>query len=172
LKDGRIDVGFGRLRFDDEAIVRSVIREERLCLVAPRRHKLAAKRGKLRLRAVADEPLIVYPKSPRPSYADQVLSFYRDAGIEPRIAMEAKELQTALGLVASGGGVCIVPASVRRLGRDDVCFIDLDEPKMISPIIMSYRKNDTSVLLKQLIKLVREFDKWDASAGQPASASV
>ena len=39
-------------------------------------------------------------------------------------------------------------------------------------IIMSYRKNDTSVLLKQLIKLVREFDKWDASAGQPASASV
>src|SRR6266478_4146319 len=92
LKDGRIDVGFGRLRFDDEAIVRSVIREERLCLVAPRRHKLAARKGKLRLRAVADEPLIVYPKSPRPSYADQVLSFYRDAGIEPRIAMEAREL--------------------------------------------------------------------------------
>ena len=172
LKDGRIDVGFGRLRFDDEAIVRSVIREERLCLAAPRRHKLAARKGKLRLRMVADEPLIVYPKSPRPSYADQVLSFYRDAGIEPRIAMEAMELQTALGLVASGGGICIVPASVRRLGRDDVCFIDLDEPKMISPIIMSYRKNDTSVLLKQLIKLVREFDKWDASAGQPASASV
>src|SRR5258705_335718 len=79
---------------------------------------------------------------------------------------------TTLGWVASGGGICIVPASVRRRGEDDVCFIDLDEPKMISPIIMSYRKNDTSVLLKQLIKLVREFDKWDASAGQPASASV
>jgi hypothetical protein len=29
-----------------------------------------------------------------------------------------------------------------------------------------YRKNDTSVLLKQLIKLVCEFDKWDSSAGQ------
>ena len=82
--------------------------------------------------------------------------------------MEARELQTALGLVASGGGICIVAASVRR----DVCFIDLDEPKMISPIIMSYRRNDTSVLLNQLIKLVREFEKWDAPAGQPASASV
>ena len=43
---------------------------------------------------------------------------------------------------------------------------------MTSPIIMSYRKNDTSMLLKQLIKLVREFDKWDASAGQGASTSV
>ena len=50
LKDGRIDAGFGRLRFDDGTIVRSVIREERLCLMAPRGHKLAAKKGKLRLR--------------------------------------------------------------------------------------------------------------------------
>lgn len=172
LKDGRIDVGFGRLRFDDEAIVRSVIREERLCVVVPRWHKLATSKRKLRLRTTVDEPLIVYPKSPRPSYADQVLSFYRDAGIEPRIAMEARELQTALGLVASGGGICIVPASVRRLGRDDIRFIDLDEPKMISPIIMSYRKNDTSMLLTQLIKLVREFDKWDASVGHSASTSA
>src|ERR1700756_4352283 len=87
------------------------------------------------------------------------------AGIEPVVATEARELQTALGLVASGGGVCIVPASVKRLGRDDVRFIDLDEPKMASPIIMSHRKNDTSTLLQQLIKLVREFDEWEASVG-------
>jgi hypothetical protein len=50
-----------------------------------------------------------------------------------------------------------------------VRFIDLDEPKMISPIIMSHRKNDTSVLLSHLTKLVREFDRWDASASRPAS---
>src|ERR1700739_1705600 len=165
LKDGRIDVGFGRLRFDDETIVRRVIREERLCIVVPREHKLAARKGKLRLRAAADEQLIIYPKSPRPSYADQVLSFYRDAGIEPIVGSEAKELQTALGVGASGGGLCIVPASVKRLGRDDVRFIDLDEPKMASPIIMSNSKNDTSALLEQLVKLVREFDEWDASVG-------
>jgi DNA-binding transcriptional LysR family regulator len=172
LKDGRIDIGFGRLRFDDDAIVRRIIRAERLCLVVPRGHKLASKKGKLRLRAAAEERLIVYPKSPRPSYADQVLSFYRDAGIEAKVGTEARELQTALGLVASGGGVCIVPASVKRLGRDDVRFIDLDEPKMVSPIIMSHRKNDTSALLLHLVKLVREFDKWDAASGQAPSVAV
>ena len=48
LKDGRIDIGFGRLRFDDDAIVRRIIRAERLCLVVPRGHKLASKKGKLR----------------------------------------------------------------------------------------------------------------------------
>ncbi len=164
LRDGRIDVGFGRLKFDDDAIVRKVIREEKLCLATPVDHPLARTSGKLRLRDTEGEPLIIYPKSPRPSYADQVIGFYRDAGVEPSIGTEARELQTALGLVASGGGVCVVPASVRRLGRDDVRFIDLDEPKMMTPIIMSYRKADTSRLLAQLITLVREFDKWGMQA--------
>lgn len=173
LKDGRIDVGFGRLRFDDEMITRKVIREERLCLATPVGHRLTRHEGPLRLRHAAGEPLIIYPKSPRPSYADQVIGFYHDAGLEPEIATEARELQTALGFVASGGGVCVVPASVRRLGRDDVRYLDLDEPQMMTPIIMSYRKSDTSRLLQQLVTLVRQFDRWDPSlnAGPSGVAS-
>ncbi len=158
LKDGRIDVGFGRLKFEDEAIMRHVVREERLCLAVPIDHPLAAESGRIRLKDVAAEPLIIYPKSPRPSYADQVLGFYRDAGVEPRIGIEARELQTALGLVASGGGVCLVPASVRRLGREDVRYIELDEPTISTPIIMSYRRADASKLLGQFVMLVRDFD--------------
>lgn len=161
LKEGRIDIGFGRLRFDDPLIIRKVIREERLCIAAPKGHPLVARGTALRLKDTAGEPLILYPRAPRPGYADQVLSFFHDAGIDPVIATEARELQTALGLVASGGGITIVPASVRRLGRDDVAYIDLDEPKMTSPIIMSYRKNDSSRLLAQLVELVRLFDRWD-----------
>ena len=158
LKDGRIDVGFGRLRFDDEMILRKVIREEHLCLAVPLDHPLAATQDKLRLRQTAGEPLIIYPKSPRPSYADQVLGFYRDVGVEPLIGMEAKELQTALGLVAAGGGICVVPSSVRRLGRDDIKYIELDEPGLTTPIIMSQRRNDASLILKQLSVLVSDFE--------------
>lgn len=171
LKDGRIDVGLGRLRFEDESLVRKVVREERLWLAVPVDHPLARSVEKLKLRDTASEPLIIYPKSPRPSYADQVLDFYREAGVQPQIGMEARELQTALGLVASGGGVCVVPASVRRLGRDDVRFIELDEPQMTTPIIMSYRRADTSRLLAQLIALVREFDQWGgkAESGGPSA---
>lgn len=172
LKDGRIDIGFGRIKFEDERVIRKVIREEKLCLAVPLGHALAGAGTKLRLKDTAGEPLIIYPKSPRPSYADQVLGFYADAGVEPTIGMEARELQTALGLVASGGGICVVPASVRRLGRDDVRFIDLDEPKLTSPIIMSYRKNDSSRLLAQLITLVREFDKWSDGTTPDAIVGV
>ena len=73
--------------------------------------------------------------------------------------MEARELQTALGLVAAGAGICVVPASVRRLGRDDVKFIDLDEPSLTSPIIMSHRRNDTSQFLQKFSELVGEYSK-------------
>jgi DNA-binding transcriptional LysR family regulator len=156
LKDGRIDVGFGRLRFEDTAIARQIIREERLCLVIPANHPLKRAK-KVRLRHTVGEPLVLYPNSPRPSFADQVLSFYADAGIEPTIGMEVRELQTALSLVATGTGISIVPASVQRFSRDEIRYIELHEPTMRSPIIMSYRRNDRSALLQRLFELVNEF---------------
>jgi LysR family transcriptional regulator, benzoate and cis,cis-muconate-responsive activator of ben and cat genes len=162
LKDGRIDVGFGRLRFDDEGITRKVIRRERLIAAVPRNHWLQAAGKQLKLTQFASEPLIIFPREPRPSFADQVLSFYHGRGLSPHIAFEVRELQTALGLVAAGAGITLVPASVRRLGRDDVVFIELDEPEMISPIIMSYRTNDASPRLAQMMRLIREFDEWKA----------
>jgi len=170
LRDGRIDVGFGRLRFDDQDIKRVTIRKEKIAVAVPSGSHLVNRVGPLKLRHIVGEPLIIYPKSPRPSYADQVLSFFRDNGLEPKAAFEVRELQTALGLVAADVGICLVPSSVRNLGRADVTYLDLDEPKIISPIIMSHRKNDRSPLLAQLVKLVREFDDWEAPAGpQPAS---
>jgi DNA-binding transcriptional LysR family regulator len=163
LKDGRIDVGFGRLRFDDEGIKRVTIRKEKIVIAVPSGNHLISFAEPLKLRHIVGEPLIIYPKAPRPSYADQVLSFFRDSGLEPpKAALEVRELQTALGLVAAGVGICLVPSSVRNLGRADVIYLELDEPKVVSPIIMSHRKNDRSPLLAQLVKLVREFDKWEA----------
>ena len=148
------------MRFDDPLLTRKVIREERLSVAVVRGHPVHVAGKPLHLRHIVGEPLIVYPRSPRPSYADQVLSFYRDQGLEPKVAFEVRELQTALGLVASGAGICLVPTSVRRLGRDDVAYLDLDEPKVVTPIVMSYRANDKSPLLAQLRKLIREFDQW------------
>ena len=160
LKEGRIDIGFGRLRFEDDGLTRSVIREERLVLAVPRDHPLTRVSQPVQLANTTTEPLILYPRAPRPSYADQVLSIYRDLGLTPTVDFEVREMQTALGLVAAGAGVSLVPSSVRRLGRDDVIYLDLSEPNIVSPIIMTFRANDTSPLLEHMLTLVREFDHW------------
>jgi DNA-binding transcriptional LysR family regulator len=158
LKEGRIDIGFGRLWFDDDGLTRRVLREETLAIAAPRGHHLGRRKKGLQLGHVADAPLILYPNAPRPSYADQVLSFYRKCGLEPKVAIEVRELQTALGLVAAGVGISVVPSSVRGLGRRDVDYLPLEEPDLTSPIIVSHRPNDDSELLAQMLHLIDEFD--------------
>jgi len=156
LKEGRIDVGFGRIPFDDPLVERRLLRNERLIAALPTGQSLLAQTGRLRLDDLAAEPLIVYPNAPRPSYADQVLTLYREHGLKPPVVHEVREVQTALGLVAAEAGVCLVPASVERLNRDNVLYRPLDEEKAVSPIIMSNRKGDKSPEITLILKLTRE----------------
>ena len=153
LKDGRIDVGFGRIRFEDESVRRIVLREETLVAALPAAHPLAEGSGPIPLATLAATPLIVYPREPRPSYADQVLGLFHDHGLTPRVVHEARELQIAIGLVAAEEGVCIVPESVRKLRVDDVNYVQLRE-LAASPIIMSCRISDESAELQLMAKVV------------------
>ncbi len=157
LKDGRIDVGFGRILFDDPALDRLLLRNEKLIAALPTKHPLlAARAGPPQLADLATSPLVVYPKAPRPSYADQVLALFRDAGLKPPAVHEVRELQTALGLVAAEAGVCLVPASVERLRRDNVAYRPFAQEAIVSPVIMSTRKGDPSSELSLLLRLIRD----------------
>ncbi|WP_338050912.1 LysR family transcriptional regulator [Roseicella aerolata] len=156
LKEGRIDVGFGRIPFNDATIERTLLRNEKLCVALPLMHPLASRIGSLRLEELAGDALVVYPKAPRPSYADQVLALFRERGLRPALVHEVRELQTALGLVAAESGVCLVPASVERLRRDNVVYRPLDEAGAVSPIIMSTRKGDKSPEIGLVLRLVKD----------------
>jgi DNA-binding transcriptional LysR family regulator len=164
LKEGRIDVGFGRIPFDDAAIERTLLRNEKLSAALPRTHALAARTGRLRLDELAGDPLVVYPKAPRPSYADQVLALFRERGLKPPVVHEVRELQTALGLVAAEAGVCLVPASVERLRRDNIVYRPLGEQGAVSPIIMSTRKGDRSPEIGRVLRLVKEIYRKEGIA--------
>ncbi|HEX7854525.1 MAG TPA: LysR family transcriptional regulator [Sphingobium sp.] len=160
LKEGRIDVGFGRVRFDDPAIGREVLREERLVAALPIGHRLLAGERPIDLAELSDEAVIVYPREPRPSYADQVLSLLRDQGVKPLVVHEVRELQTALGLVAAEDGICIVPASVHMMGRRDIVFRELVQ-RAVSPIIISHRRGDTSPHLATMIGVIAGlYQQW------------
>jgi DNA-binding transcriptional LysR family regulator len=161
LKEGRIDVGFGRIPLDDAALDRQLLRNEKLVAAVPGNHPTLARSGALQLMDLAAEPLIVYPKAPRPSYADQVLSLFREGGLKPPAVHEVRELQTALGLVAAEAGVCLVPASVERLRRDNVAYRPMAAIQAVSPIIMSTRKGDRSPELALILKLIRQLYRKD-----------
>lgn len=155
LKEGRIDVGFGRIRFDDDQVVRTILREEKLVVAVAATHDFAARKSAITLAEIVSRPIILYPRAPRPSYADQVLSICRDHGLSPSVAHEARELQIAIGMVAAEEGICIVPESVRQSRTEDVRYLEIAEAPT-SPIIMSFRRTEPSRELRTMAQVIAE----------------
>ncbi|MDE3081178.1 MAG: LysR family transcriptional regulator [Paracoccaceae bacterium] len=155
LKEGRIDIGFGRVRQTDPAVRSVILREERLCLAIPQGAPLAQETTPLPLATLAGQKVIVYPKEPRPSYADQVLGFLLDNDIQPAEVQEVREIQTALGLVAAEAGLCLIPASARQI-RADVVYRTIDSDRVTSPVILNHRAGDTSAYLDLVKTMIRE----------------
>jgi DNA-binding transcriptional LysR family regulator len=145
LKAGRIDIGFGRLRIEDDGIAGEKVRDEPVVAALPVGHRLLAHK-QLTLAKLAAEPLILYPAKPRPSYADQVLEIFHSRRLKPVIALETNEVQTAIGLVVAGLGYALVPGSVQALDRAGVVYASLSDADVTTPIIMNRRRDDDSEL--------------------------
>lgn len=146
LKLRRIDVGFGRLPIDDPEIECVTLLREPLLAALRSDHPLAG-RATVSLDELADEALVVYPARPRPGYADQVLDIFARRGLRPSSVSEANEIQTALGLVAAGIGVALVPASACQGRRGSVVFRCVSDQDTVSPVIMNYRRGDEGLVL-------------------------
>ncbi|MGF6768184.1 DNA-binding transcriptional LysR family regulator [Paraburkholderia sp. GAS199] len=155
LKEGRIDIGFGRVHHTDPNVAGMVLREERLVAVVPVGSRMARASTPLAIHELAGEKLIVYPKEPRPGFADQVLNVLHGHGVEPGEVMEVREIQTALGLVAAEFGVCVIPESAQQIRQDVHCRL-IDSERATSPIIFNHRVNDNSKYLLLVRELLAE----------------
>jgi len=155
LKAGRIDVGFGRLAIEDEGLKNLVLQEESMVAALSVSSPLAIKSA-VSLCDLFDEVLVLYPQNPRPSFADQVLKQFSVRGYEVGKTYETNGLQTAIGLVAAGMGVTIVPRSVCRLRRDDIIYRPLVEEGVTTPLIMTLRAGDMSRHVTRFHEMISE----------------
>jgi DNA-binding transcriptional LysR family regulator len=154
LKEGRIDVGFGRLKSEDPSIRRILLREERMMAALPLGHRLAAGTDGLRLGELVHEKLLLYPKAPRPSFADQVLRVFSEANLAPDHVTEVRELQVAVGLVAAGQGVSVVPESVQGMHQGSVVYRPIEDRHAVSAVLFSVRHMDRSPELENMLATV------------------
>lgn len=166
LKEGRIDAGLGRVRIDDPMVRREVLYEEPLVVALPATHNLAAQES-VRLRDLQREVLILYPAQPRPSYADQLLSLFRDTGCVPHTIREVREIHTALGLVASEAGVAVVPLSMSHTKRTDIIYKPVSDKHAFSPILLSQRLGDERASVQLFLEIGRaEMSPTDISSAR------
>lgn len=160
LIEGRIDIGVGRIPHSDPHVIGIVLREERLAVALPPGSALAASTDRLPVQELHGQRLIVYPSSPRPSFADQVLGVFHAHGVRPGEVQEVREIQTALGLVAADFGVCVIPKSARQM-RQDICYRLLEGQHAVSPIILNHRASDESAHIALVKRLVHEMYEED-----------
>ncbi|GAA6142717.1 LysR family transcriptional regulator [Hydrogenophaga sp. 5NK40-0174] len=170
LQAGRIDVGFGRLAVNADGLLNTMIFEETMVAALPASSPLARYKS-LSLKQLSETTIILYPATPRPSFADQVATQFRAHGFPILHSYETNGLQTAIGLVAAGMGASVVPQSVQRLTRDDITYRPISNLGVVSPVLMTTRVGDTSQDLSTLCAAVVKACRASANAtASPSSA--
>ena len=128
LRAGRIDVGFVRVpEAELDGIRAEVIDREDVVAVLPGGHPLAS-RDDLALTELRDEAFVLLARRQAPGLYDATVLAMAQAGGVPRVVQEVAEVQTAIGLVAAGVGLTLVPASVGAQVRGEVVARPLRAP--------------------------------------------
>jgi LysR family transcriptional regulator, benzoate and cis,cis-muconate-responsive activator of ben and cat genes len=119
LKQGLIQIGFERQIPDDPDIRVDLVAREPLYVALREDHPLSGSKT-INICALAREPLI-FDATPGSRTTAKVIQLFRANGIEPNLAYESQDAITAV-MVASGDGICLVPASLTNLRMPNLTY--------------------------------------------------
>jgi DNA-binding transcriptional LysR family regulator len=162
LMQGRIDAGLLIPPLDEKARAEldyMTVLSEPLVLAAPQGTKAGRGRGArsaASLKAMADLPLIIFPRRIAPALHDAILGCFREAGLTPRIGQEAIQMQTIVGLVSAGMGIALVPQSVSNLQRPGVEYRPLADASATVDTGLAWRRDNDSPVLRTFLELLRK----------------
>jgi DNA-binding transcriptional LysR family regulator len=121
LRAGRLDLGIIRAQPRDESLRFRTIARERMVMAMPRSHPLAKSRAPALADFSADKFVLFSPPGPAPMHA-MLMDACREAGFEPSFDYEVQYLPSAVGVVASGAAVALLPAGLSEVRHNDVVF--------------------------------------------------
>jgi DNA-binding transcriptional LysR family regulator len=159
LMQGRIDVGLLIPPIPDKAKLQLdylPVLSEPLILAAPKGLKALRGKQSVALQALAELPLIIFPRRIAPAFHDAILACYRDAGLTPHIGQEAIQMQTIIGLVSAGMGIALVPQSVSNLKRPGVDYKPLANKTPLVETGLAWRRDNASPVLNAFLELLRK----------------
>lgn len=152
LREGRIHVSFARFPKPESGLIFETIYKEHLVAALPSSFPLTGKKI-LKLSDIAPEPFILFPHQPS-AHADYTLQVFSNLGLTPNIIQTVEEMHTALGLVAAGLGVTLVPSSMQKTRREGIVYLKLENPEPVLEMKMGYRKDEESPVLSRFIEIV------------------
>jgi len=157
LRKGGIHLGISRTigDFEDELdMAYTPLFSDPLIAALPPQHPLAARKS-LKAADFNNITFISYPKDPNSLFSKHALSLLEAAGAHPRVGYEAKEIHTALGLVAAGLGATMVGKTVAMNNRTDVCFLPIQGLKTNAKVFAMRKKNEPNLLGDAFLKILQ-----------------
>ena len=161
LRGGQVDVAFLRASIAaPEGLVVHELLEEPMVAALPSGHPLAlgdgGREAAMPLRALSGETFIAYARDTGPALYEAMAAACLRAGFSPRLGQEAPRITTALSLVATGFGVTLVPASMRRMALEGVTYRDLAGATEARAFLgLMARRDDPSAAVRHFVALVR-----------------
>ncbi len=133
LEAGNLDVGIVR---DVESLPGITAREltrEPLIVALPEDHPLAGQTT-LALTDLAEAGFVVFPRQQVSRLYDVISALCLQAGFRMRVAQEAVQFPTILGLVAAKTGIAVVPEGMRALQLPGLRYVPLADEAATSTI--------------------------------------
>ncbi|NPU83718.1 MAG: LysR family transcriptional regulator [Syntrophaceae bacterium] len=156
LRDDRIHVGFMRppRGIENEGISVEPVFREPLVAAIPDHHPLKGETP-LPLRLLAKESFIMIPRQRGPGFFDSIIALCQQEGFSPHIVLEASQFHTVIGLVATGIGVSILPASMQRSRMKGVVFRTI-AGGVETVLDMAWVTGNPSPVLRNFIDIARK----------------
>ena len=111
---------------------------------------LLASQSSIALKDLADEPLLICPRTVRPEFYDQVLQHCQEAGFIPNICQEVTLPDAAIAFVAAGR-VSLVANHYQMQPTPGVVFRPLQELLPPPEVAITWRRDCASEVLRQLL---------------------
>lgn len=158
LHEGRLDLGVMRNTPLPDTLEHRLLLREPLCAVVHRAHRLAG-RGSVSLRELAAEPFVFFDPQVGTALYSETLTLLERYAVRPNIAQEVGEAMTILGLVATGLGVSILPASFRRARLEQLSWLTLQEEDALSEVWLVWQKQgEISAATRHMLSLMLRND--------------
>ncbi|MBI2317877.1 MAG: LysR family transcriptional regulator [Betaproteobacteria bacterium] len=155
LRSREIDVGVIRQHIVDAALQTWCVLKEPFIVALPLDHPLA-RRDKVMLRSLAQEPFVFFNRVDAPVVYDQTLRICERAGFSPHIVQEARPMATVIGLVAAGMGVSIVPTSMQRINIEHVAYRPLGGTRAVNEFVVAWHRDHRSPVLSRFLEMAKE----------------
>jgi DNA-binding transcriptional LysR family regulator len=155
LRAGTVDVALSREPLPASGVATLPVLVEPFLAALPGDHPLARRR-RLAVAALRDEPFVLFPRAVAPGLYQQLARIFRQGGFDPRVVQEADEWQTILSLVEAGIGITLIPASLRGQRAGALAFPALAGVSIRTTTAACYREPESAHAVQAFLSVLRE----------------